>query len=217
MNYAYSSVMLVYLTNERSLFLGYYLATSALSPYSFTFNVLERLNKRMLQRLTLREAEKISAPPEKDPAGGTLEQRYREYAMKSFLRALWQINRLGKLEGYRHCVFLQPEVVLESEGLLSPHDRDLKRLTLQLNPYKQYEWYMKSLRAQLPGLFQEMDIPFYDLGTICGDTGMRGDLYVDYCHLTPVGADVVAAKMCDILYPQIRGSLPPGGSHENAR
>ena len=47
-------------------------------------------------------------------------------------------------------------------------------------------------RTLLPDLFESQGIPFHDVATIAAPSTTDRQLYLDYCHLTPEGSEVVA-------------------------
>jgi lysophospholipase L1-like esterase len=224
MDYPYSSRVFIDLVNERNFFLGLHLAFRALAPYSYTFNVLERQTKKILRNITihrLKDEKRARSVSTKKiflkPAGNKFDndnktsyaktdifyENYRKCALKTFIRALWQINKLGKLENYNHCVFLQPQIVFEDTGFLTEHDTNIRNITLEKQSNKNYEEQIKKMRKLLPAFFEEYKIPFYDLGDIARYNRLDKDLYFDYCHLSPAGSAIVAERISGILYPQI--------------
>ena len=217
-NAAYGTAGLVELANRRSFFLPIHLLVRSIAPYSNTFRVAEKLTKRILLDITQRlEAERGQTLNTLQPrrvsghssfaTSGQKETRrsVREYARGTFLRSLWQINRLGDFEDYGHLVFLQPQVVFEEDGRLTRHDREIKRITKE-RIHRNWE-LMTRVRKQLPGIFEEVGIPFFDLGDIAGRNSQEGDLYLDYCHLTPEGSKVVAGRIREVLYPRVLARL----------
>ena len=42
-------------------------------------------------------------------------------------------------------------------------------------------------------------VPYTDIGSLAAGAGERGQLYMDYCHLTPEGARAVAERMLPVV------------------
>lgn len=194
MDYDYSSTRLLQWFNERDFYISLHAAIRSFAPSSYTFTILEMQSKKVVQRMT--EKSILNKETREEPAKSLAG--FQAYAKKSFIRSLWQVCRLGEIEGYRHCVFLQPEVVFEDEAVLTPHDRNIKKITIEHGSEIEREY-----REALPALFGERDIPFYDFGEIGDRNPDRADLYLDYCHLTPDGGRVLAEAIFEVLYPQL--------------
>jgi lysophospholipase L1-like esterase len=52
-------------------------------------------------------------------------------------------------------------------------------------------------------------VPYTDIGSLAQGTGERGQLYIDYCHLTPAGARRVAERMLPAVLDKILERLAP--------
>lgn len=217
-NAFYGTASLVELTNRRSFFLPIHLFVRSIAPYSYTFSLGEKLTKRIFRGITQKavvergrtrnmlQTRSVSGHSSFATSGQSETCRsVREYGRGTFLRSLWQINRLGRLEKYGHLVFLQPQVVFEADGSLTRHDRDIKRITKE-RVHRNWELMIR-VREQLPEIFEELQIPFFDLGEIAARNAEGWDLYLDYCHLTPDGSKLVAARIREVLYPLVRAGL----------
>ncbi len=192
--YAYSTSILIDQYNGRTFYMSALTTTRALAPYSNFFNLVERLFRRSWYRKVDQPLiHTPSRPVQRSPLSAM------DVARQSYLLDLWQIHRLGEYAGYHHCVFLQPEILLEQESHLSPADQELRRITVQHTTPNRSE-RMQAIRAQLPALFEEYTIPFHDIGELAGENSQDRDLYIDYCHLTPAGAELVAQRMLDVVY-----------------
>ena len=195
--YAYSTSILVDEFNGRTFFLPALTGTRALSPYSNFFNLLERVLRRTWYG-------KVELPLPHTPSKSfetpeEFETKIRTIAENSYLRDLCQIHELGRFAGYDHCVFLQPEILLEDEDALSESDRRLQQITRNLLAAGTSE-RKQQVRALLPELFGEYEIPFFDIAELAPVNDERRDLYIDYCHLTPAGAELTARSMLDVVY-----------------
>ena len=199
--YAYSTSILVDEFNGRTFFLPFFTFTRALAPYSNFFNLVERLCKRAWYATRV-EKELRHTPHRTFTVSNDSRSNVREVARRGYLRDLWQIHNLSKHEGFDHYVFLQPEIVFESNELLSESDKRLQEITLNVAGGNAVE-EMKKIRMMLPSLFKEQDIPFFDTSELSPSNRREEDLYIDYCHLTPAGSKIAAEGILEILYPRI--------------
>jgi hypothetical protein len=94
-------------------------------------------------------------------------------------------------------------VEFEDDELLSPEDLRIKQLTLEYTDPKKHEAYLK-IRSLLPTLFREKKIPLTDISQIASPATKDKQLYIDYCHLTPLGAEVTAQMISTDLYPKVK-------------
>ena len=195
--YAYSTSVLVDEFNGRSIFLPFFTFNRSMSRYSNVCNLLERINRRQWQQ---RVAERLANTPIRDLPGKDeldqlpLEERVEIIAKQQYLRDLWQIHQLGKREGYDHMVFLQPEVIFEDPELLTKSDLHLQQLTEQYYQKGQIE-RMKKIRKLFPKLFKDAKIPFHDVAQFTDINPIREAMYIDYCHLSPEGANALANEI----------------------
>jgi len=200
--YGYGIISVVESLNRREFRIQVALFFRWLAMYSA---IADQIDRRLTSQLLNPRAD--GAPPVQAPADGgpaAPAERYALAAKRTYLRALWQINRLGQLEDYAHLVFLQPEVVLEDPARLTGHDRMIRDTTLRhVEGTKEVE--EKHLaRSLMPRLFADKGIEFHDLGEIAPLNRDGRDLYIDYCHLTPAGAKVVAGAMFPAVYAQVQ-------------
>lgn len=203
--YSYSTSILVDEYNGRSFFLPWLTGVRAMAPYSNFFNLVEKANKRIWY-LTKVEKPLPNTPHRETPSLKNFEANIGRIADRTFLRDLWQIHQLGKRQGYDHCVFLQPEVVLESAEALTEHDQDIQRITMEHMPDEGPET-ARRIREILPSRFESEQIPFYDVSQIAPHNTANEDLYIDYCHLTPAGARLVAKQIEAVLFPMVTARI----------
>jgi len=90
-------------------------------------------------------------------------------------------------------VFLQPQIVFEDPNLLSELDNKIQKLTLKHDKNDK----RSDIRNLLPEKFSEHNIEFSDLAEIATTTLTDKQLYIDYCHLSPTGANVLANRMAN--------------------
>ena len=199
--YSYSTSILVDDYNGRSFFLPWLTGVRALAPYSNFFNLVEKANKRVWY-LTKVEKPLPNTPHRETPSLEDFEANICRVADRTFLRDLWQIHQLRRRQGYDHCVFLQPEIVLESTEALTEHDQKIQRITIEHMSDEGPEIICR-VREILPSRFQSEQIPFYDVSQLTPLNTAGEDLYIDYCHLTPAGARLVAEQIEEVLFPMV--------------
>lgn len=206
--YAYSTSILVDQYNGRSFYLSALTTIRAAAPYSNFFNLAERVFRRTWYR-------KVDQPLEHTP-----HQTHADLAAlsgassvgeQSFVRDLWQIHQLGEYAGYEHCVFLQPEVLLEDPQRLSSNDQRIRDITVEQTPPGRAD-HMQSVRRQLPAVFAEHSIPFHDVGELGPHREPDVDLYIDYCHLTPSGAELTAEQMLGPVFDLVAIAIAKRGA-----
>ncbi len=79
MDYPYSSVVFTDLVNTRDLFVGVHLVVRALAPYSYTFNILERQTKKILQNKTAVRIKKQDTGSSAKKHGRAIRQSPRRF------------------------------------------------------------------------------------------------------------------------------------------
>jgi hypothetical protein len=203
--YSYSTSILVDEYNGRSFFLPWLTGVRAMAPYSNFFNLVEKANKRVWY-LTKVEQPLPNTPHRETPPLEDFEANVAEIARRTFLRDLWQIHQLGRRQGYDHCVFLQPEVVLETPGALTGHDREIQKITIERMPDGAPE-NARRIHRLLASLFEAEGLPFHDVSALAPINDANEDLYIDYCHLTPAGARLVAEQIEAVLFPMVESRI----------
>ncbi len=198
--YNYSTGVLVDELNGRSLALPLFTFVRALAPHSNLFALLEKLAKRLWQSHKVQGNTLPNTPKLTFPAPANREQGIRDYARQSYLRDLQVIHDLGLREGYAHLIFAQPELILEDDRQLSESDRALKAITLAHQPDPKH---MSAVQPMLRALFAEAGLTFHDLTRIGPRNPEGRSLYIDYCHLTPDGAEILGRAIAEIMAPGI--------------
>jgi hypothetical protein len=204
--YSYSAASMVPALNQRRPWFALYVASRALGAYSHAFKVLEKTSLAMFEKFEARpqNSGQSSRLPEGD-FGAAL----RQAATAGFLRNYRLIDAFSHYYGFDYHVFLQPEVVFEDTSRLDPRDAAIKATTERLYGEQRVE-IMRRARSQFPGLFAMHQVPYTDLGSLADDPGARGQLYMDYCHLMPEGAQAVAERMLPVVLERILERLAPG-------
>jgi hypothetical protein len=181
--------------NERRPLLTLYVAARYLGQYSYAFKLLEQVSLQLFDR--------YEAPPHNSGESsrlpdGDFAAALEQTAKVGFIRNYKLIEQLAQYYGIEYHVFLQPEVVFEPDQWLRPPDRAIKATTAELYGSERVE-LMSRARERFPALFAAAGIPYTDIGTIGEDAGDRDQLYLDYCHLTPAGAQAVALRMLPVV------------------
>lgn len=209
LDYRYSSTNLTYSYNRRQPFFTAYTMSRYLARYSNTFLFMEKVFQNFWQRYEYRPHlgwdEKVITAGETDQ----FSEIYRQTARKTFLREYVQIQRLSNYFGFDMMIFLQPEVVFEHKENLGQSDQQILRTTRKLRN-KRLEGYVetkKQIREELPALFEEANLPFFDVSEIGPHAPRDRQLYLDYTHLSPGGTRTVAKLIDDRLWPLIRRKL----------
>jgi lysophospholipase L1-like esterase len=194
--YPYSSAALMEVINERDFFTALHFTVRALAAHSALAAQVEKRITRPLFDARLNQLRTFKL----DVDESNLVQDFPKTARKTFIRTLWQINRLGELEDFKHIVYLQPEIVLENGDDLSPSDRNIRKITVDNLTHSPV--FMQRIHAMLPELFHQYGIPFQDVSRL-GTPGTHENLYLDYCHLTPEGSQRLARN----IYPTLLKAL----------
>ncbi len=202
LRYGYGTPGITRMINQRSMLLPLYLFVRGLAPYSQTFSMVEKIARKFLLPQSPDYAELRIEDKYPGANDEPFEEKYRQYAASTFIRALWQIHKLGELERYKHYIFLQPRIVFEKEGDLSAADNALRKLTVDSLGEKTMAEQERMYRM-LPGIFAAAGLEMHDLGSIGAPGTKEKQLYIDYCHFTPEGSKVVAGR----IFAAIRDAL----------
>jgi hypothetical protein len=204
--YSYSAAAMVPALNQRRPWFTLYVASRALGEYSHAFKILEKLSLAMFEKFEARpqNSGQSSRLPE-----GDFDAALRQAATVGFLRNYRLIHAFSQYYGVDHHVFLQPEVVFEDTSRLDPRDAAIKAITERLYGEQRVE-IMRRARSLFPELFAMHQVPYTDIGSLADGAGARGQLYMDYCHLMPEGAQAVAERMLPVVLERILERLAPG-------
>lgn len=204
--YPYSSAALMEEINRRDAFTAFHFLVRALAAHSALAAQLEKRFTRPLfdERLNALRTFKLHVDMEH------LDRDYPATARKTFLRAYWQITRLGELEGFRHIVYLQPEIALEAPEALGKADRHIRELTVE--NLRHPPEFMRRIHEMLPALFAKYGIEYHDASRLTRE-GSTPDLYLDYCHLTPKGSE----RLAENIYPSLLSAVRERIAQRQAR
>lgn len=198
--YPYYSVTVSDLINQPTVLYGSYLLFKALPQQSSFVTLVHRMLHKKVQIAVDKMAQNRghrgkTIPPEK------LKERYSIYAENTYLRAYRQIRTVAEQIGAGMMIFIQPEVVLESPDNLSPVDANIRNIAA--SNWNGYAATMARIHALIMPAILNAGFESYDLGTIGDKADTKEQLYIDYAHLTPRGAQVVAKKMAKKLWPHV--------------
>lgn len=209
--------------NKRSFLFATYVMVRSLSQYSYFISSIERFLHKALAfswAETMTKAMRGQDPSDQPSNAlkksttitlANLHTHYPVYAHNTFLRAYKLIQQLGKHYGFKTLVFLQPEVAFENLNNLEKNDVIMREITIQqhesmkeANARGSHDLKVRArIREMLPSLFQQYDIPFYDIAELASPEEAKTQLYIDYTHLTPEGARRVGTKIANKLFPHI--------------
>ena len=203
--YSYSAAAMVPALNQRRPWFSLYVASRALGQYSYAFKVLEKLSMAMFENLEARpqNSGQSSRLPE-----GDFAEALQQAATAGFLRSYRLIEAFSQYYGFDYHVFLQPEVVFENTRWLDPRDTAIKATTERFYGEERVE-IMRRARGLFPELFAVHQVPYTDIGSLARGPNDRGQLYIDYCHLTPEGARAAAELMLPVVLDKVFERLAP--------
>jgi hypothetical protein len=203
-DYHNTAVNVIHSFNERYTYFTLYTAARFLAQYSDFFNTLQYTMLSDWQKYE--EPTLTSAYHVPDSFEG-FEASYQRRAENTFMRSYYQFKAAGEYYGFPFIVFLQPQMLLEDPDYLSP--ADLKTLE-----HVRTDWrsppgkvdraeIMRHIRQLLPQYFAANGIEFHDVAGIGSSAARSRQLYIDYTHVTPTGAEVTAA----LIFPAVRARL----------
>lgn len=200
--YPYSYQPVVDRLNSGDITYGIYLLTKSLPDFSFTIELLGRVLHRNFSQVVQSGAEQSIENGDRNFSANDVADHYSDYAGQTYLRAYRQIKVVADQLGAGMMVFRQPQVIFENTDLLSAVDKEIQALTLtfmgeQAEP-------MLRMGPLVPSELKRLDLDFADLGQIASAASQNRQLYIDYCHLTPFGAETVAGRMLEHLWPKLR-------------
>jgi lysophospholipase L1-like esterase len=117
-------------------------------------------------------------------------ETHKKIAPKQYLRAIETNLSILNNHGVKALVCLQPMLVLRDSTLYSPQEKSFYTDNM----------YVKILYPvvmdELKDVTSRHHVPLLDINTAFNDTNFRKQqLFIDYCHLTPLGGDVAARAM----------------------
>ena len=120
-----------------------------------------------------------------------------------YTQNLLHFNDALKRDGVRGLFLLQPELIMDKSKPLTDIERAIRNHMLlsdrgfEVNFFSKVEQKGKALRAS-------DNLPFFSL--LQPFSGVTTEVYTDYCHMTPSGNEILAAKLLEIIekkYPEL--------------
>lgn len=152
----------------------------------------------------------LQAEPEQTPVDVDRAVENAQYVFDH--NALEMIERTALIlrrEGVEAVFMLQPMLILEENGKpLTAVERELYEFNVE--SYRpNYGEYMRRVTPRLAAMerdtVQSLGGTFIDLTGIYSDVELQ--VYTDYCHLTPLGNELLAEVVADSISPIIRGEI----------
>jgi lysophospholipase L1-like esterase len=142
------------------------------------------------------------------PSDAETIKNHKQAAEKQYLRSIRMNLDLLRYEKVDTILGLQPILVLRNSKLLSSVERSFFRQeqdTVLLYPV---------IDSELNGISSEYGVTYVDFNVFFNDPKYSNQqLFIDYCHLTPLGGEVVADALLPIVRKKIEKwsvSLKPG-------
>ncbi|MBL7965028.1 MAG: SGNH/GDSL hydrolase family protein [Flavobacteriales bacterium] len=156
-----------------------------------------------------RDAERARERSDLATMDGREEERlaaHRQRARDQFLRAVETNLYLLRRQDVKALVSLQPELVLREESMRSAEEVGFVRpdpAVLELYPL---------VAEELQAVCYAWNVPFIDMNPVFSSTRHKGaQLFIDYCHLTPAGGEVVAEALLPMVLALLAQEITPPG------
>jgi hypothetical protein len=164
------------------------------------------------------QVRKVGRPRARIDVEAALKQ-LRVNAEGNFVKMIERSAMILRHEGVVPVFTLQPELVFKLQKVLSSLEQQIYR-ELDTEWQENFVEYKNRARPIVTEYARtaakRTGAMFFDLTDIYG--GVAGDVYTDYCHLTPLGAERLAEYLGEKLLPTIRAQLaarhqePSGGA-----
>ncbi len=198
--YKNSSVNIIESFNDRKPYFTLYVAARYLAKFSNYFNGLQY---KALSAWLSQEAPTINKIYELPENFDGFDESY-DIRAKSFLRTYAQLKAAIEFDHAKPVLFLGPQLVNEDTAKLSPKDTQiLAEVQKSMLGTAMRGEFMHRVRARLPRDFASIGLPYYDVSELAAPENMDKRLYIDYTHVTPVGAEIIARKMYGPLYERV--------------
>lgn len=207
-NYRYGTQQMIDSFIKRMPLFTLYSLLRLPTNYSYFFKALE---------LSVRDAwDKYEAPSPAEfihiaPNARDFWQQLAEVSHRTWMPSYVQMKALAEYHHFRMHVFRQPELMLEDQNLLSVKDKEVRKWAEQVvaeTPHQVWTRMREKYSAtHFQNLFDRQQIPFSDLSEIASERTSVKNLYLDWCHLSPDGAEETGGRMAQVLYPKILDEL----------
>lgn len=150
----------------------------------------------------------LQGKPEQTPM--QVDQALRDFRSVFKKNALEMIERTALLlenEGVKGVFMLQPMLILEGDRDLTPVEREMFRFHIESYRPGSEEYMkraVKTIRRLEPATVRDYGGKFIDLTDIY--EGVSGQIFTDYCHLTPRGNRILAKTVASEIVPVIQDS-----------
>ncbi len=115
-------------------------------------------------------------------------------ARKSFLRAIETNINILKTNNIQPVICLQPMLALRMSSMYSIQEKSFDQTGT--NSGKNYQILYPTVVQELTDLTGRYQVPFINMVIPFNDPAYKGkQLFIDYCHLTPLGGEVVADNL----------------------
>jgi lysophospholipase L1-like esterase len=115
-------------------------------------------------------------------------------ARKSFLRAIETNINILKTNNIQPVICLQPMLALRISSMYSIQEKSFDQTGT--NSGKNYQILYPTVVQELTDLTGRYQVPFINMVIPFNDPAYKGkQLFIDYCHLTPLGGEVVADNL----------------------
>jgi lysophospholipase L1-like esterase len=135
-------------------------------------------------------------------------ENLRENAGRNFVKMVERNGLILKYENVIPVFALQPEIAFRQAKKFSPLEQNIFR-EMDAHWQENYVQFKNEARPMVAKYLEESTAKtgstFIDLTDIYG--GVDGDVYTDYCHLTPLGNKRLAEVLGDQVAPQIRNKM----------
>ncbi len=200
-DYKYSSVGVAESINRQDPVFAAYIVSLTLGEYSYFSAAASRAIENVWENRVEGYRRNYHGP-----YNMPLDEASKEHERISkhgFLRAYRTLQTIGEEVGFSIHVFIQPQIVYEPMENLSPSDATIKKIYEDASYGKWTATLFPHLRPQVRRLLEESSIPYSDLGQLTSPETKGEDVYVDMCHVTPLGAGLVAERMFPIVLEEV--------------
>jgi len=130
-------------------------------------------------------------------------------ARKSFLRAIETNINILKTNNIQPVICLQPMLALRISSMYSIQEKSFDQTGT--NSGKNYQILYPTVVQELTDLTGRYQVPFINMVIPFNDPAYKGkQLFIDYCHLSPLGAEVVADNLLQAVDSVWVKSFPGG-------
>lgn len=128
----------------------------------------------------------------------------KESGPKNFVKMIERNGLLLRHEGVRAVFAIQPEISFKQSKRLSPLERDIYN-EMENHWQENFVTFKNEARPLVTNMVRDAaektGAGFVDLTDIYGD--VEGDVYTDYCHLTPLGNRKLAESLGEAIAPSL--------------